>query len=112
MKIKTNCTYCGNVVIKTPSTFYKANYCSVECAKKHREKQPQFCLKCGKRFKRYSRNPTKFCSRTCSNLGRAGIKYTKRSRNNDSRRNLEKLQNTFNCRHCMIEGCKYDKTFD
>ena len=109
----TNCYFCNIAIYKKPSIIKKGNvFCSKLCFNKHKgsleEKQ---CLFCGIHFKPIKIS-SKFCCRVCSNSGRKGLKYSKESQGNKSKKRLEILKTTFNIKCCMIHGCNYERFFE
>jgi predicted restriction endonuclease len=45
-------------------------------------------------------------------MGRRGTRYSKDAEVNTSRKRLSILKRIFGFKHCMVEGCDYDKTFE
>lgn len=112
-KPNTTCLLCSKSIYRRPSEIKKGKvYCSQACCRKYRGEFDLIpCQHCGVKFKPQKRT-SKFCSRTCSNSGRKGLKYTKNAKWNKHRQRLELLKRTFDFKTCMVRGCKYNKTYD
>jgi hypothetical protein len=86
----SKCSVCGKAYCRRPifAQRYRA-ICTVCRKKEHRN----------------------FCSRACSNRNRVGSKYAKTGLLNKEAYRLHNLQTKYNVKHCMVEGCTYDKTY-
>lgn len=109
----TKCSICGSAVYRRPNELARlANvYCSRKCLFDGKSIKTKTCGYCGKNFKPQTRTAN-FCSHSCSNKGRAGIKYLKETKGTKSKQRLELLKDTFDFTSCMVEGCQYDRCFD
>jgi hypothetical protein len=117
MKRKPNieCSVCKKLIYRRPSQIHKTKNvcCSRSCLTVlQRTREEVTCQCCGvKFFPKHSGKKAKTCSRSCANKNREGIKYDKKFSNNSKKR-LHVLKNKFNFDSCMVEGCKYNKTYD
>jgi len=105
-----NCKICSKHIYKRPSEIQKGRvFCSSKCFGVSLITL-KYCVVCGTALLKSS----KFCSRTCSNLGRKGIAYNQSivKAPNSSQRNLKLLMKTFNFTSCMVEGCQYNKVYE
>jgi hypothetical protein len=110
----TSCVFCSKPIYRRPWELKRRKqvYCSHACKKTNGPKRT--CPVCLIEFKP-SHNANKTCSRSCSNVQRFGIKYNKDNKPkvpNHSQRRLSILREVFKFEECMIESCKYTKTFD
>lgn len=110
-KPNCECALCGDGIYRRPKDIEKFTnvYCSRICYGKFNRKD-KICEFCKKPYKS-NESESKFCSRSCSNKNRAGIKYNKDCKNRSQFR-LKLLREKFKFTCCMVEGCKYNKTFD
>lgn len=114
------CYECKIDMYTRPKDKREINRCR-ECVKRINEEKrvKTNCKVCGVEVKYLlSKNHNKlkyYCSRSCANKGRVGIKYDKlrqKDKANISKLRLAYLKKIFNLKDCMIEGCSYNKTYD
>lgn len=105
------CSNCSKPIYRRPKDLerFVSVYCSRICYGKHKRCNKK-CIICGNEF-HSDKASSRYCSRSCSNQGRLGIKYQKGSPNR-SVLMLNKLKTQFQFEKCMVEGCEYNKTFD
>lgn len=111
----TTCARCFKAIYVKPCLLKNGarRFCSRQCFyafHEHKLGMSQ-CQYCGRDFKREGRD-NRFCSRSCSNSARKGIKYCANVNGNASRARLNKLYDKFGFQTCMVEGCDYNKTYD
>lgn len=117
MKIKEpniKCHLCDKAIYRKPADIAKWHhiFCSRECFRKHFSAKPRLCFICRKEF-RPDKSTSRYCSKGCANSARKGRKYLRNSPSlNNSAARLKLLRETFNLQSCMVEGCKYCKTYD
>jgi hypothetical protein len=120
-KPNTNCTRCGVAIYKRPAELKRCPdgvFCSKDCYHLHKwGKLPRprlmKCVECGKEFTRMRRRDvSRFCSVSCANRSRKGIKYNEGKIVNTSQARLQELRLAFGLDHCMVEECLYNKTYD
>jgi hypothetical protein len=107
------CGICGTPIYRRPGLLrvFKNVYCSLKCYRIATEPIQKSCRICKKLF-RPEKTTARYCSRSCANISRRGIRYSKDRIMNNSRRRFLILREEFQFTQCMIEGCEYDKTFD
>jgi hypothetical protein len=119
-KPNSKCNECKKDMYIRPRHKKEINRC-IDCVKKiNQSKYIKFnCKSCGVEVSYLlcqNHNKLKYyCSRPCANKGRTGIKYNKDKKTkykNLSQLRLLYLKKIFNIKHCMIQGCNYDKTYD
>lgn len=120
-KPNTKCKRCEKPIYRRPSDqerYTEGVFCGRDCYSLDRwgrlpYTDKRFCEQCGVEFVRmHNSRKAKFCSKSCSNLGRRGIKYTGDRKENSSKRRLSELRKEAGFLHCMIEGCEYEKVLD
>lgn len=106
------CFVCKKPIYRRPKELeiYNHVYCSQKCyglAVRKRRK----CAICKTEFKP-EKPSSRFCSRSCANQGRKGIKYSKGSKFvNKTQRRLRLLMEQFTFGCCMVEGCCYNRVY-
>lgn len=112
----TKCAICLEPIYRRPYEMakYPKLFCSRHCFNTHHgrgiPKPP--CPICGLQYER-DHNRRKFCSTSCTNKARWGVKYSKsNSSGNRSLQKLRLLQRAFDFSSCMVIGCEYNKTYD
>ncbi|MEI8270726.1 MAG: hypothetical protein WCG45_05125 [bacterium] len=111
-KPNCNCSYCRKEIYRRPKEIEMFNnvFCSSKCHGLASRKK-SICKSCGSNFKP-EKKTSSYCCRSCANVGRKGLKYTKKKLQNSSKLRLDKLKNTFKFESCMVENCNYNKTYD
>lgn len=117
------CCDCGKKFYRRPNEIFKRKTIgNIRCVDCYRLVQitsqiKSICIVCKKEFiyKTYeTKNKDgirKTCSRSCSNINRAGTKYRQKCANK-SEYNIRLLMNAFDFKSCMFQGCEYNKTYD
>lgn len=107
------CPVCKKEVYKRPSELRIGRvYCSLECYSKTFIPKETACDFCGNMFTP-RRKGQLLCSRSCTaSRPRGTYKKNKTRIKNTTQRRLFELKKAFNFETCMVEGCKYNKTFD
>ena len=81
-KHNSQCQVCGTTMYRRPSQITGGGvYCSTTCVGKHQQK-PKVCKVCNQSFL----GGKKTCSRSCANVARSGISYTKTNKYNQAYR--------------------------
>lgn len=113
----TMCSVCGVSIYRRPSELLRCRkaYCSRKCqgATRSSFKLSKLCTFCGLGFETPTYNrPRKYCSATCSNKARRGMRYTGEKILNYRSRLLIELQTLSGIQVCMVAGCGYGRTLD
>ena len=111
-KPNCSCSHCSKGIYRRPKDIERFDnvFCSNKCYGLANRKT-SVCKSCGTHF-RPEKKTSVYCSRSCANVGRTGLKYTKQKARNSSKLRLEKLKKNFGFESCMVSGCRYNKTFD
>lgn len=114
----TKCSVCATPVYRRPITINaKADniFCSSKCFGSRRAafRTLKTCL-CGVVFEipTYIEYRRKYCSRSCANSARRGLRYTGNKFVNHRTALLVELQRVSGIKHCMVIGCGYYRTLD
>lgn len=107
------CATCGKPIYRRPWELaeFEHVYCSRQCYGAAIRLQARKCPMCGSEFSP-GKSAAKYCSRTCSNMARKGGTYAEDAKVNHSRKRLSILKRVFDFRHCMVEGCNYNETYE
>jgi len=91
----------------------KASFCSRACqAQKQDGTHEIVCESCEKPFRAHRYQKRRFCSKSCANRARRGMKYTGNQKDNAQVRRFVALARLAGSVRCMVEGCTYNKTLD